>query len=95
MTTTSPFLNAAYGAYYNRDKPKEDEELTRVGPGTPCGEYLRRFWHPVALSEELKDPPRLLEETWRGVIYTIRSSATKFVIGARSMGGRIASQVVS
>ena len=26
-------------------------------PGTPCGEYMRRFWHPVALSDELKDLP--------------------------------------
>jgi 5,5'-dehydrodivanillate O-demethylase oxygenase subunit len=22
--------------------------ITRVGPGTPMGDYLRRFWHPVA-----------------------------------------------
>ena len=28
--------------------PEENEMLTRVGPGTPGGEYLRRFWHPVA-----------------------------------------------
>ena len=38
--------------------PKEDEELTHVGPGTPCGEYLRRFWQPVVLSNELKDLPK-------------------------------------
>ena len=37
--------------------PKEDEELTHVGPGTPCGEYLRRFWQLVVLSNELKDLP--------------------------------------
>ena len=53
----APFLNKAYGAYYYRDVPREDEELTHVGPGTPCGEYLRRFWQPVALSRELKDLP--------------------------------------
>ena len=35
----------------------EGRELTHVGPGTPCGEYLRRFWHPVALSSQLKDLP--------------------------------------
>jgi phthalate 4,5-dioxygenase oxygenase subunit len=29
--------------------------LTRTGPGTPCGAMLRRYWQPVALSEEL--PP--------------------------------------
>jgi nitrite reductase/ring-hydroxylating ferredoxin subunit len=36
---------------------ESDGELTRVGPGTPCGEYLRRFWHPVFLSAEVRDLP--------------------------------------
>lgn len=27
--------------------------LTRTGPDTPAGRYLRRFWHPVLLAEEL------------------------------------------
>ena len=48
---------APYGGYYHRDVPQEDPELTHVGPGTPCGEYLRRFWHPIALSADLKDLP--------------------------------------
>ena len=30
--------------------------LVASGPGTTMGEYLRRFWHPVALSEELPEP---------------------------------------
>jgi len=30
-----------------------NELLTRVGPGTPCGELLRRYWHPVAVAAEL------------------------------------------
>ena len=25
-----------------------NERLTRVGPGTPMGKLLRRYWHPVA-----------------------------------------------
>ncbi len=33
----------------------EDSELTHVGRGTPCGEYMRRFWQPVALSAQLGD----------------------------------------
>ena len=24
-----------------------NERLTRVGPGTPMGELLRRYWHPI------------------------------------------------
>jgi 5,5'-dehydrodivanillate O-demethylase len=33
---------------------EENEFLTRVGPGTPAGEMLRRYWWPVAFSEEVK-----------------------------------------
>ena len=33
----------------------ENELLTRTGPGTPCGELMRRYWQPAALSEEV--PP--------------------------------------
>jgi phthalate 4,5-dioxygenase len=34
---------------------QENDLLTKTGPGTPCGEMLRCYWQPVALSEEL--PP--------------------------------------
>ena len=37
--------------------PVEDAELTHVGPGTPCGEYWRRFWFPVAMTQEVTDLP--------------------------------------
>ena len=60
MVTTEPRAMAAYSAYYHREVPEEDPELTHVGPGTPCGEYLRRFWHPVGLSSELNDLPRAI-----------------------------------
>lgn len=42
-----------------------DEELTLTDKGTPCGEYLRRFWQPLALSSQVSDLPfatRLLGE---------------------------------
>ena len=35
-----------------------DHDLTSVDAGTPGGELLRRYWHPVALSEEATDLPR-------------------------------------
>jgi nitrite reductase/ring-hydroxylating ferredoxin subunit len=54
------FLTTPFGAYRQRDVPAADAELTRVGPGTPGGEYLRRFWQPVALSDELKDLPKAI-----------------------------------
>ena len=31
----------------------ENEMLTRVGPGTPMGELMRRYWIPAAMSSEL------------------------------------------
>lgn len=49
-------------------RPQEENELlTRTGPGTPCGEFMRRYWQPVALAEELPNgappkPIRLLSE---------------------------------
>lgn len=52
--------NEPFGGYYKpKDRPVDDE-LSRVGPGTPCGEYLRRFWHPVMMSERIGDRPLLL-----------------------------------
>lgn len=32
-----------------------NELLTRVGPGTPMGAVLRRYWHPIAAVEELNE----------------------------------------
>ncbi len=33
-------------------------ELTSVGRGTPMGELLRRYWHPVGLATDATDIPR-------------------------------------
>ena len=49
--------SAEYRGYDTRPAAGHDEELVRTGRGTPCGEYLRRFWHPVAMSAELTGPP--------------------------------------
>jgi 5,5'-dehydrodivanillate O-demethylase len=38
--------------------PEQNQTLTSVGPGTPGGNYLRKFWIPVGLSSELIDFPR-------------------------------------
>jgi 5,5'-dehydrodivanillate O-demethylase len=34
---------------------EENQYLTQVSRGTPCGELLRRYWHPVAAAAELTD----------------------------------------
>jgi phenylpropionate dioxygenase-like ring-hydroxylating dioxygenase large terminal subunit len=36
-------------------KAEVNERITRVGPGTPCGTLMRRYWQPVALLDEF-DP---------------------------------------
>ena len=35
----------------------ENQLLTQVGPGTPMGELLRRYWMPVAATADLDDNP--------------------------------------
>jgi len=34
---------------------EENELVTRVGPGTPAGEMLRRYWWPVGFTEHVKE----------------------------------------
>ncbi len=34
---------------------EQNDRLTRVGPGTPAGELLRRYWLPVAVAAELNE----------------------------------------
>ncbi len=33
--------------------PEDNERVTKVGPGTPMGETLRRYWLPALLAEEV------------------------------------------
>ena len=47
---------------------EENERLTQVGPGTPAGELLRRYWYPVGVASELTEETptqlvRILGET--------------------------------
>ncbi len=52
-----------------------NDRYTRVGPGTPTGELMRRYWHPIAAKAELDDRPtksvRILGEDL--VLYKDRS----------------------
>lgn len=46
------------GTAYGRPAPTHRQELTEVGPGTPMGELLRRYWHPIGLLADATDTPR-------------------------------------
>ncbi len=35
----------------------ENQALTQVGPGTPMGDLMRRYWHPIAAIAELDERP--------------------------------------
>ena len=39
---------------------EENDRLTQVGPGTPMGKLMRRYWHPVATSQDIKESPVLI-----------------------------------
>jgi len=47
----------AYSGYHARRTPDSDTTLTHVGPGTPMGELMRRYWQPVARSADLGERP--------------------------------------
>ena len=53
--------SGSYKGYYSNTTPEHDPLLTETGPGTTCGEYMRRFWHPICLSLELTDTPRYVK----------------------------------
>lgn len=40
--------------------PEENMKISRVAPGTPCGEMMRRYWIPVGPSHELNVLPKLV-----------------------------------
>jgi nitrite reductase/ring-hydroxylating ferredoxin subunit len=48
------------GTAYHRPPSSSIAELTQVGRGTPMGELLRRYWHPVGLSSHATGTPRPL-----------------------------------
>jgi len=35
---------------------EDNDRLTRVGPGTPMGELMRRYWIPGALRTRSRSP---------------------------------------
>ena len=48
---------------------EQNERITRIGPGTPCGALMRHYWQPAALLDEF-DPaldPRMAERPLKAV----------------------------
>lgn len=49
-----------YSAYHmaKAPPPQPDHVLVKVGPGTPCGELMRRYWQPVAMRSKVDTRPQ-------------------------------------
>ena len=60
MSVEELATDGPYSGYFHTGTASEDKELTHVGPSSPGGEYLRRFWHPISMSSELGDLPLLV-----------------------------------
>jgi predicted alpha/beta-hydrolase family hydrolase len=68
--------------------------LDRLLP--PRGIAVVRFQFPYAeAGRKAPDRPPVLEATWNAVIEAVRQPRVRLCVGGRSMGGRIASQVVA
>ncbi|MEJ2178663.1 MAG: aromatic ring-hydroxylating dioxygenase subunit alpha [Gammaproteobacteria bacterium] len=50
-----------YCGYHQTWEGSYNQTLAHTGPGTACGEYLRRYWHPVYIAEELGELPQLIK----------------------------------
>ncbi len=60
------------------------------------GVAVVRFQFPYQeAAKRAPDRTPVLEETWRAVIEAVRPASGRLAVGGRSMGGRIASQVVA
>jgi nitrite reductase/ring-hydroxylating ferredoxin subunit len=57
MTDLCPPLASAHDA----PPPTYRAELTHVGRGSPMGRLLRRYWHPIGLSQDAGPTPRLVQ----------------------------------
>ena len=65
-------------------KAEQNQRLTQVGPGTPGGELLRRYWQPVAMLDEFDpalDPPMAIRP-----VKAVRLLGQEFVLFKDAQG---------
>ena len=66
-------------------KAEQNELITRIGPGTPCGELMRRYWQPVALVDEFN--PALDPRMAVRPVKAVRLLGQDFVLFRDAKGG--------
>ena len=62
---------------------EENLLLCRIGPGTPMGETLRRYWHPVACSEHVTTKPLRVKVLGEELVIYRGTSGKPVVMQAR------------
>ena len=51
---------------------EQNDLYTRVGPGTPCGDLMRRYWHPLSTVSKMKTITRSRSACWARTWCSIR-----------------------
>jgi 5,5'-dehydrodivanillate O-demethylase oxygenase subunit len=64
-------------------KSEENVELTRVGRDTPGGRMLRRYWHPISVSEDLKNTPKLVKLLGEELVLFRKPDGSCGLLGAK------------
>jgi len=62
---------------------EENERFTKIGPGTPMGELLRRYWHPVGCSEFVTGKPRRVKVLGEELVLYRGASGTPVLMQLR------------
>ena len=83
---TTPFDE---GTAYGLAPAIHDRALTEVGAGTPMGELLRRYWHPVGLAKDANAEPHPVRVLGEDLILfrdgeSVRLLAYKYDVLAKS-----------
>jgi nitrite reductase/ring-hydroxylating ferredoxin subunit len=71
------------GTAYGLKAPSYNAALTEVGAGTPMGEMLRRYWHPVGLAKDATDVPRQIRVLGEDLILFRDKSGTPGLVHPR------------
>src|ERR1700751_4489530 len=83
---------------------EQNRMLTQVGPGTPGGELLRRYWHPVAVAQELtpQEPTKFVRVLGENLVLFLDKSGRVGLIadrcphrGASLLYGRVEERGIS
>ncbi len=71
------------GTAYELRAPQIKTDLVEVGRGTPMGELLRRYWHPVGLTADANGTPRKVRALGEDLILFRDGSGNAGLVHAR------------